>query len=86
MKVLVTGGCGYVGTKLTEALLARADHEVTVLDAQWFGNYLPTHPRLTVLAMDMRTIDDLDLTAYDTVYHLANIANDPSVELNPHAS
>jgi len=86
LKVLVTGGCGYVGTKLTEALLARADHEVTVLDAQWFGNYLPTHPRLTVLAMDMRTIDDLDLTAYDTVYHLANIANDPSVELNPHAS
>jgi nucleoside-diphosphate-sugar epimerase len=86
VRVLVTGGCGYVGTKLTEALLARADHDVTVLDAQWFGNYLPPRPRLTVLAMDVRAIDGFDLTPYDTVFHLANIANDPSVELNPYAS
>jgi nucleoside-diphosphate-sugar epimerase len=86
VRVLVTGGCGYVGTKLTAALLARADHDVTVLDAQWFGNYLPPHSRLTVLAMDVRAIDGFDLTPYDTVFHLANIANDPSVELNPYAS
>ena len=38
-RVLVTGGCGYVGTKLTHALLARG-HRVTVLDAMWFGNFL----------------------------------------------
>ena len=76
MKVLVTGGCGYVGTKLTEALLARADHEVTVLDAQWFGNYLPTHPRLTVLAMDMRTIDDLvDVYLFAFDRRLAGVYN-----------
>src|SRR5262249_57961012 len=30
--------------------------------------------------------DDLNLSRYDTVFHLANIANDPSVELNPYAS
>jgi nucleoside-diphosphate-sugar epimerase len=84
--VLVTGGCGYVGTKLTQALLARAHVDVTVLDVQWFGNYLPAHPRLTVLAMDVRRIDDVDLSPFDTVFHLANIANDPSVELNPYAS
>jgi nucleoside-diphosphate-sugar epimerase len=86
MKLLVTGGCGYVGTKLTEALLARTDHEITVLDAQWFGNYLSPNPRLDVRALDVRRIDEVDLSAYDTVFHLANIANDPSVELNPHAS
>jgi len=34
----------------------------------------------------VRTIDDLDLAGYDTIFHLANIANDPSVELNPYAS
>jgi nucleoside-diphosphate-sugar epimerase len=86
VKLLVTGGCGYVGTKLTEALLARTPHEVTVLDVMWFGNRLPPHPRLTVEAMDVRRIDGVDLAPFDTVFHLANIANDPSVELNPYAS
>ena len=47
MSVLVTGGCGYVGTKLTEALLSRTDHAVTVLDTQWFGNHLAPDPRLS---------------------------------------
>jgi nucleoside-diphosphate-sugar epimerase len=75
-----------VGTKLTEALLTRTPHEVTVLDVMWFGNRLPPHPRLTVEAMDVRRIDDVDLAPFDTVFHLANIANDPSVELNPYAS
>jgi nucleoside-diphosphate-sugar epimerase len=86
MKILVTGGCGYVGTRLTEVLLARTDHEVTVLDTQWFGNYLLPRPRLAVLALDVRRIDEVDLSPYDTVFHLAGIANDPSAELNPYAS
>jgi len=86
MKLLVTGGCGYVGTKLTEALLARTLHDVTVLDVMWFGNRLAAHPRLTVQSMDVRHIDEIDLKPYDTIFHLANIANDPSVELNPYAS
>ena len=86
VNVLVTGGCGYVGTKLTQALLARADHHVTVLDAMWFGNFLAPHPRLTVVEHDMRQIDAVDLSHFDTIFHLANIANDPSVELNPYAS
>ncbi len=67
-------------------MLARTDHHVTVLDAQWFGNHLPPHPRLTMLAMDVRQVDMVDLSPYDAVFHLANIANDPSVELNPYAS
>ena len=36
--------------------------------------------------MDVRKIDEVDLSPYDTVFHLANIANDPSVELNPYSS
>jgi nucleoside-diphosphate-sugar epimerase len=86
MKLLVTGGCGYVGTRLTEALLARTPHDVTVLDVMWFGNRLTPQPRLTVQALDVRRIDEVDLAPFDTIFHLANIANDPSVELNPYAS
>ena len=36
--------------------------------------------------MDVRQIDEVDLSSFDTIFHLANIANDPSVELNPYAS
>ena len=86
MNILITGGCGYVGTKLTAAMLARTSHGVTVFDTQWFGNYLPPHPRLTLRRMDVRSIDDCDLSGFDTVFHLANIANDPSVDLNPYSS
>ena len=86
MKILITGGCGYVGTKLTQAMLARTPHDVTVLDAMWFGNRLAPNPRLSVQAMDVRKIDEVDLAPYDTIVHLANIANDPSVELNPYSS
>jgi nucleoside-diphosphate-sugar epimerase len=86
VKVLVTGGCGYVGTKLTTALLERTPHHVDVLDTTWFGNRLAPNPRLAVKVMDMRQIDDVDLSPYDTIFHLANIANDPSVELNPYSS
>jgi nucleoside-diphosphate-sugar epimerase len=84
-RLLVTGGCGYVGSRLTQALLARG-HAVTVLDTMWFGNFLPPHPRLTLLLHDMRKIDAVDLSGFDTIFHLANIANDPAVELNPYAS
>lgn len=86
MQILVTGGCGYVGTHLTEALLARTDHAVTVVDTAWFGNYLQPHPRLTVCVKDIRATDGFDLSRYDTIFHLAGIANDPSAELNPGAS
>ena len=86
MNVLITGGCGYVGTKLTEAMLARTGHSVTVLDTQWFGSCLTPNPRLTIRAMDLRQIDEVDLTPFDAVIHLANIANDPCVDLNPYSS
>jgi len=86
MALLVTGGCGYIGTRLTETLLARTTHDVTVVDTAWFGNYLPSDPRLTVHLADVRAIDDLDLARFDTIFHLAGIANDPSADLNRYAS
>ena len=86
MALLVTGGCGYVGTRLTEALLERTDQNVTVVDTAWFGNHLRPHPRLTVVVGDLRTVDDFDLSPFDAVFHLAGIANDPAVELNPYGS
>tara|TARA_R110001592_G_scaffold175466_1_gene414585 strand:+ start:5110 stop:6054 length:945 start_codon:yes stop_codon:yes gene_type:complete len=82
MNILVTGGCGYIGSVLTPQLL-NDGHKVTVVDTQWFGNFLTPHPQLTVLKEDVRNIDAVPLDGIDAIVHLANIANDPGVELNP---
>jgi nucleoside-diphosphate-sugar epimerase len=83
--ILVTGGCGYVGTMLTRSLLA-AGHRVTAFDAQWFGNHLARHPALTVVQGDVRDIDAVPMAGADVVMHLANVANDPSAELDSKVS
>ena len=85
MRLLVTGGCGYIGTVLTECLLLDG-HQVTVVDTQWFGNHLAEHPDLVVLEQDIRDSRTIPLDGVDAVLHLANIANDPAVELNPELS
>ena len=85
MRLLVTGGCGYIGTVLTGRLLDDG-HHVTVVDTQWFGNHLEEHPDLVVLEQDLRDSRAIPLDGIDAILHLANIANDPAVELNPELS
>lgn len=82
MKILVTGGCGYKGTVLVPKLLARG-YEVVALDTMWFGNFLPTHPKLKVVQADVRNIDDIDLRGVDAIIHLSSVANDPCGDLDP---
>ena len=48
MKILVTGGCGYVGSVLIPKLL-RDGHKVISIDTKWFGDYLPNHKNLILL-------------------------------------
>lgn len=82
MNLVLTGGCGYVGTALTDALLADG-HRVTVVDLQWFGNHLRPHPNLEVIQADVRQPERIPLRGVDAVLHLANVANDPCGELDP---
>lgn len=81
MKILVTGGCGFVGTLLTKALLEEG-HDIHAYDIMWFGNYLEGHSRLTITQGDIRNIDSVPMEGMDAVIHLANVANDPCSELN----
>lgn len=82
MKILVTGGCGYVGSVLVPNLAIKG-HEITVVDAQWFGNFLPKATNINVIKKHFSEITIEDLEGVESVIHLANVANDPSVELNP---
>ncbi len=77
-KILVTGGAGFIGSHLTEALLQRGDH-VTVIDDESTGAQVNLadvcrHPLFSWVsgsADDRRTIDAL-LDDIDEVYHLAS--------------
>lgn len=80
MKVLVTGGAGFVGSLLVPALLARG-HRVTVVDWMIYGDTLAEHANLEQLRYDIRHIRKIG--DHDAVIHLACISNDPSFELDP---
>jgi nucleoside-diphosphate-sugar epimerase len=58
-------------------------HNVTVVDTQWFGNFLNEKRNLQVIKADIREIEKIPLKNIESIIHLANIANDPGVELNP---
>ena len=85
MKILVTGGCGYKGSLLIPKLI-ECGHQVINIDTQWFGNFLEDHDNLTNLKQDIRNLDIEILKDVDSIIHLANIANDPAVILNPSLS
>jgi len=83
VNVLVPGGCGYVGAMLVPHLLA-AKHNVTVYDAQWFGDgWLPKeNGHLSVIKGDIR---DIDLFAeackgQDAIVYLAGLTNNDFYE------
>lgn len=85
--VLVTGGAGYIGSRLVPKLLA-AGYRVRVLDALFFSNGLELfmgHPRLEFIKGDIRdnSVVDKALQNASTVIHLAAVANDPSFNLSP---
>ena len=82
MRILITGGCGYKGSVLIPSLLSDG-HNIINIDSQWFGNYLPDNPNLINIKMDIRNIESIPMQGVDSIIHLANIANDPAVELNP---
>lgn len=82
MKILVTGGCGYKGHVLVPMLLD-SGYDVCVVDTQWFGNFLPKHPRLEVKIADVRNLSSIPFEGVQTIIHLASVANDPCGDLNP---
>ena len=84
-KIFITGGAGYVGSKLVPKLL-KLGYEVTVLDLMIYGeNVLNDHEKLKKVKGDIRNKSLLEkiVPGHDSVIHLACISNDPSYELNP---
>jgi nucleoside-diphosphate-sugar epimerase len=85
VKVLVTGGMGYVGSWLVPHLLADG-HHVVVYDIGWFGDgYLPRdNPALELVFGDIRDLPTLRraLLGVEAVIHLACVSNDHSCQID----
>ncbi|MDL5361193.1 NAD-dependent epimerase/dehydratase family protein [Halalkalicoccus sp. NIPERK01] len=81
MNVLVTGGAGFIGSHLTDALVS--DHDVTVLDDFSSGRRANVHPSARVVEGDVRDERRLDevVGGADVVFHqAASVSVDRSVE------
>nr|MDP9412590.1 NAD-dependent epimerase/dehydratase family protein [Pseudomonadota bacterium] len=90
MKILITGGAGFVGSQLGKHLHGMG-HEIVLLDNMSFGHLdnllLDGAPFGQFVCKDIR---DPDLAAQmqgvDTVFHLAGIAALPVCQQDPRAA
>ena len=86
-KIFITGGGGYIGTRLVPYLLKKK-YFVTVYDTFWFGNFLKKNKNLKIIKGDIRNTNKLKKACRNHEYflHLACISNDSSFELNNNLS
>jgi len=80
MKILVTGGAGFIGSNLTDELI-RQGHEVTVLDNLTTGLRENINPGAKLIEADIRNLEAIRpaFEGIDFVFHLAAL---PRVQLS----
>jgi len=87
MVVLVTGGGGYLGAVLVDALVERG-HRVRIFDRFCFGDAVCRAweglDAVETVVGDIRRLQEFPdlLAGIDAVVHLASISNDPSCDCN----
>jgi len=84
MRVLVTGGAGYIGSVLSRILLEKG-YDVTCLDRLFFGldPIMEVAKKIRLIKDDIRWFKPEILKGIDAVFDLASLSNDPSGELEP---
>ncbi len=85
--ILITGGSGYVGSRLIYKLLKETNLNIINYDISLFGDkHLPQDQRFNYCKGDITNPKKFNETLknnnIDTVLHLACISNDPTYELN----
>lgn len=71
-KIVVTGGAGFIGSHLVDALVAK-DHRVIAVDNLVAGNAKHIHSDARLIVADVRNVTELvpAFQGADTVFHLA---------------
>jgi len=70
MKILVTGGCGFIGHALCKKLLEEG-HEVHIVDNHYIGKEAKIAPGAKFVGGDVRAMENISDKPYDWIYHLA---------------
>lgn len=81
MRVLVTGGAGYIGSVLVRKLIAKGD-TVRVVDCGLFG-FDHLAPEAELIRRSVLDFDRSWLDGIDAVVHLAGLSNDPMAAFSP---
>lgn len=88
MRVLVTGGAGFIGNHVAEELLSRG-HKPVVFDANFWGSDAlePLRDKIEIIEGDCRHSKDViyALEGIDAVLHLAGIVGEAACMQNPKA-
>ncbi len=75
MRILVTGGAGFIGSHTVDALVAAGTHEVSVLDSLSSGKREQVNPAVRFYEADLRNADAivpiLEREKPEVIYHLA---------------
>ena len=87
MRILVTGGAGFVGSHLCDHLLEQ-HHTVICVDSFFSGkkenvSHNLSHPRFTLITHDIRKPINKDLGKIDRIYHLACPASPDQYQFDP---
>lgn len=86
-KILVTGGCGYIGSVLVPMLVNRG-YQVRVFDKLYFGEepLKMVWDKIELIPGDVRNFDAAILNGIDGVIHLGSLSNDPTAAFDPDAT
>ena len=79
-KILVVGGAGYVGTRLSNYLFDKG-YDVNVIDNFWFGDFLNNN--ITKTKKSLWDIKPNELEGFDVVLFLVGLSNDPMAMFRP---
>jgi nucleoside-diphosphate-sugar epimerase len=80
-RILIIGGCGYIGSAIFNRLLNTAGYryEVDTVDLEWFGNYV--NPNNFV--MDVKDLSKEFLNSYDCIIMLSGHSSSPMATNSP---
>ena len=91
MRVLITGGAGYLGSVLSRKLLSKG-YQVRIMDSLWYGNEsikeLEQNENFELIKEDIRNLVPTvkSMINVDAVIHLASIVGMPASSIEPRTS